>query len=273
MSFYPALAPPAMPSVQDIRFVNNCLICVPVALFLYDWVITFGDEVELIWRRKLSWKSDQPIFVLVMLLQVRVYVIYNRSRIVLWTNIVLFAIEAAIIIYLFLDLFSRANLICHTASCSAYPRSFGFLYITPLAFELYLLVLVACKAWPQRKTFRQLGHESILDALIRGSVVYFALVASGMAVSMILFLAAPKYVDWLDLLSDAMASIGGTRLILSTRHAVLLPELPTQVSTALYIGDPSYHRRRGQRSGRDCLTFELDTGKPEAVSGKSYITF
>lgn len=40
---------------------------------------------------------------------------------------------------------------------------------------------------------------------------------------MVLFLAAPRLVLWVDLLTDATESIGGTRLILSVRKALLHP--------------------------------------------------
>lgn len=297
----------SMPPAHDVHFVNNCLTCIPVALFLYDWVLTVGDEVELIWSRKLSWKSDQPIFLLLrygtlalvammgvlftsvseaehrrqtmasivgtlfifalaqVLLQMRVYVIYGRSRVVLWTNLALFAIEAAIIIYLFLHLFSRANLTCHIASCSAYPRSFGLVYVAPLVFESYLLALAAYKALANRRLYHFQGHTSILGVLIRGSVVYFALVASGMAISMILFTAAPNYVDWLNTLSDATASIGGTRLILSAREALLRPAPQTHPSTVtdMYIAYP--------RSGSGGVVPR--TEKPVEDSEASYISF
>lgn len=44
-----------------------------------------------------------------------------------------------------------------------------------------------------------------------------------MAITLALFVAAPRYVLWVDLLTDATASIGGTRLILSVRRAFVDP--------------------------------------------------
>ncbi|EJD46765.1 hypothetical protein AURDEDRAFT_164217 [Auricularia subglabra TFB-10046 SS5] len=203
-----------------------------------------------------------------VLLQFRVYVIYSRSRIILWTNIALFVLEIGISTFVFIHLFSRANLICQTATCSAYPPSFGLVYVAPLIYESYLLALAGYKAWAQRESFRSLGPANILEVLIRGSVIYFALVASAIAMAIITFFAAPQYVDWLDLLSDTMASIGGTRLILSTRQAVTQPRLPTQASITLCNSQSSYN---GRNAWRRLSNAESPEGKRGTDRTASYL--
>ncbi|EJD46757.1 hypothetical protein AURDEDRAFT_164209 [Auricularia subglabra TFB-10046 SS5] len=130
-----------------------------------------------------------------VLLQVRVYAMYNRSRV----NLTLFALEFAVTVYLVMYL-------------SKLIRTF--------AFECYLMFLKTCRS---RASYLPLGSTSVIDILIRGSVQYFALVALGMAISMILFAVAPEFALWVDSLSDATGSIGGTRLILSVRKALLDP--------------------------------------------------
>lgn len=35
-----------MLSGEQIQFANSCLICVPIALFIYDWMLIIGDEVH-----------------------------------------------------------------------------------------------------------------------------------------------------------------------------------------------------------------------------------
>lgn len=73
-------------------------------------------------------------------------------------------------------------------------------YVAPLCYELYLVFLAVRKSWINRESSRQLGATGILDILARGSALYFILVASGMALSMVLFLVAPSFVRWLDLM-------------------------------------------------------------------------
>ncbi|EJD46684.1 hypothetical protein AURDEDRAFT_164139 [Auricularia subglabra TFB-10046 SS5] len=183
------------------------------------------------------------ISIVQILLQVRVYAMYNRNRTILWTNAALFAVEYAVTIYLFLHFSSQITNVNNTPThrcraCSIYPRSFGFSYITPFCYELYLVFLAARKSWINRESSRQLGGNSTVSVLVRGNVHYFILVASGMAISVILFFAAPvrplasalsatyelqRFVLWVDLLTDATGVIGGTRLILSVRKALLAP--------------------------------------------------
>ncbi|EJD46685.1 hypothetical protein AURDEDRAFT_164140 [Auricularia subglabra TFB-10046 SS5] len=257
-----------------MEYVNNCLQFVPITLIVYDWALMLGEEVDLIWKRQMKmnlliyvavryfpfavvilrfWvfvpfpihcfpEHDQPIdgqaarsvrilslvdiaamvaiiaFVQV-LLQGRIYAMYNRSRAILWTNAGLFVVEYAITIFLVFHLSSS---------------------LTPLCYESYLAFLAIRKSWTNRKSSRHLGKKSILDVLARGSAQYFILVASGMAMSMILFLAAPSFVRWLDLLTDATSSIGGARLILSVRKALLEERERSQGETTEGVGTSAF---------------------------------
>ncbi|EJD46768.1 hypothetical protein AURDEDRAFT_151522 [Auricularia subglabra TFB-10046 SS5] len=265
-----------MVALAEIVFINNCLRFVPITLLIYDWAVTLDDEVNLIWLRstgvlKLTFLalrygplvpvslavfgfvpvSDRVyriqtdinvaamtiiLAVVQVLLQVRVYVMYNKSRTLLWINAVLFVVEHTIFIYLSLHFAPRITPIgdaptsrCH--ACSVYPRSFALTFLTPLLYESYLVFLAARKSWTYRENSRHLGTNSTLSVLVRGSVQYFILVASGMAISLVLFAAAPRFVLWVDMLTDATASLGGTRLILSVRKALLDPGPLSQAAT------------------------------------------
>ncbi|EJD46759.1 hypothetical protein AURDEDRAFT_164211 [Auricularia subglabra TFB-10046 SS5] len=314
-----------MLSGEEIQFINSCLICVPIALFIYDWLITLGDEVDLVWRRRWKWKSDLPIFVALrygtvgltiltfrhfepglpktvrtrrrpacarqlnvlsqahhiqtlagivgmlfifliaqVLMQIRVYVMYGRSRKMLWTNIVLFALEIVAILTLVWHFYPLVKPLpvsptqpCRT--CSLYPKEYSLAYVAPLVYETYLLVLAARKSVIQRNQLGPIGGESILDVLVRGSIHYFLLVSSGLLISMISFIVAPRFVDWLDLLSDVTSSIGGTRLILSMREALFRPVPATEVSTMFGVNGEASTRLpwNHRRSGEATTTLEL----------------
>lgn len=161
-------------------------------------------------------------------MQIRVYVMYGRSLKMLWTNIGLFVLEVAAILTLVWHFYPLVKPLpvgpdqpCTT--CSLYPREYGLAYVAPLVYEAYLLILAARKSWVQPGASDSVGGESILSVLVRGSIHYFLLVASGLVISMVTFIVAPRFVDWLDLLSDVTSSIGGTRLILSMRKALFRP--------------------------------------------------
>lgn len=274
----------------NVDFVNNCLRFVPVTLLVYDWALTFGDEVELIWQKRL--KMSQIVFLVLrygtlaimsltvlyfapltehttvkapgglacpaamvliilfvqVLLQLRVYAMYNRSRVVLWTNLALFVLEFGVTVYLVLYLSKLIKAVPVTSNCrtcDVYPRAFALTFVAPLLFEYYLMFLAARKTCRNRSSYLPLGSTSLIDVLIRGSVQYFALVAFGMAVSIILFVVAPRFALWVDFLSDATGCIGGTRLILSIRKALLddransLEQITTE--TAVPFGDHDAH--------------------------------
>ncbi|EJD46712.1 hypothetical protein AURDEDRAFT_164166 [Auricularia subglabra TFB-10046 SS5] len=172
-----------------------------------------------------------------VLLQLRVYVMYDNSRALLWINAILFVVELSMFIYLSLHFAPR---IAHGGdepddrcrACSVFTRSHALTYLTPLLYESYLVYLAVRKGWTHREHARQLSGNSTLSLLVRSSAQYFVLVASGMAVPLVLFLVEPRLVLWTDMLLDATASLGGTRLILLVRKAFLDQGLLSQMATA-----------------------------------------
>ncbi|EJD46758.1 hypothetical protein AURDEDRAFT_164210 [Auricularia subglabra TFB-10046 SS5] len=270
-----------MPSPAEINFVNTCLSYIPLTLFAYDWVLTSGDEIQFIWSGNLKginlvflalrygtlgllvWDyAPSALFntltlqvqtlvsvggmllvglVVQVLLQVRLYAIYNRSRIILWTNSVLTIVVLILTVMLYLVLTTKIKDVSEAAkaeclACGDYPRTYAVEYIAPLVFELYLAALAVRKAWINRDSLRELGNDGILEILVRGSVQYFALMASGAATSMILFLAAPNYTQWVDVLSIVISAVGGTRLIISMRRALLVTDNLTAAETVEFAG-------------------------------------
>lgn len=210
-----------------------------------------------------TWVSAAAMIVIILfvqvLLQIRVHAMYNRSRVVLWSNAALFVVECAITVFLFLHLSERITPVPVTASqrcraCSIYPRAFGLAYVAPLVYESYLMYLAARKSWTTRGSSHRLGGNSIIDVLARGSIQYFALVASGMAISMVLFLAAPRFALWVDFLSDATGSIGGTRLLLSVRKALLDPGRLSQSDTTQMVVRVDVHRAQDASASSDAYT-------------------
>lgn len=226
--------------------MSKCLQAAPMTLIVYDWFLMLGDEVDLIWKRPTktnvilytairylpialvlvripSFALPVPphffaIYIMSMLgimafvqvlLQIRVYAMYHKSKIVLWTNAGLFAVEYGILILI----------VIRYSSNELRPANYAEPFVAPLCYELYLTVLALRKSWVNREASRQLGASNMLDILARGSGIYFIILVCGMALSMILCLVKPDYTGWLDMLAIAKYSIGGTRLILSVQKA------------------------------------------------------
>ncbi|KZV90209.1 hypothetical protein EXIGLDRAFT_127178 [Exidia glandulosa HHB12029] len=203
-----------------------------IALFFYDWVLTFSDEVELIWYRQ-SWRAGAfflplryfafagmcfttymftlhgesetvnrveswvkvPLMIVIIILvqvilQIRVYIMYNRSPLLLRLNAGLFICEVGATLGLLIVLSQRIKFRqiipgCEDCVVSDWPKEIGFCYVVPLVFESYLAALMVSKSWRNRKLLNELEGKSLFYVLIRDSVVYFVLVASALAVSMI----------------------------------------------------------------------------------------
>ncbi|EJD50441.1 hypothetical protein AURDEDRAFT_160343 [Auricularia subglabra TFB-10046 SS5] len=183
-----------------------------------------------------------------VLLQLRIYIVYGRSRKLLWSNAVLFVVELVILFLVFVKMSFEVKdppvtpmQQCHT--CRIFPRAMGYCLVAPLIFETYLLILMVHKSWTYREVLRALsdakgGPASIMDVLVRGSVFYFLITASGMALSLIMFLSFPRFALWTDVLSSATACVGGTRLIISMRKAVLQEDMTLTGGILLSVFGP-----------------------------------
>ncbi|EJD50442.1 hypothetical protein AURDEDRAFT_182384, partial [Auricularia subglabra TFB-10046 SS5] len=229
------------PPTAQIELINNYVRFICIAAFAYDWALTFGDEVDFVWR--LKWRGSKALFMLLRyvtllqmaltavdfvdlshsvprlftyistaleaviicivqaLLQLRIYIVYNRSRKVLISNVALFIVEATVSAFLFVKTSSEIKGVPVTATqrcnaCSIYPSTMGLCFVPPLLYEGYLMLLMLRQSWANRESLHALDDAegssgSIMNVLVRGSVLYFLLVASGMAVSITAFFTAP----------------------------------------------------------------------------------
>ncbi|EJD45517.1 hypothetical protein AURDEDRAFT_124608 [Auricularia subglabra TFB-10046 SS5] len=120
-----------------------------------------------------------------VILQIRVYAMYDSSRKILWLNATLFLLEWTATLGLY-AVFSR--------------------HIHLLVYEAYLCTLAVRKSFSAKSTFEGSGVKGVWGILIKDSVVYFVLlvaisnphpvltrprVASALGLSMIMFFAAP----------------------------------------------------------------------------------
>ncbi|KZV98345.1 hypothetical protein EXIGLDRAFT_728357 [Exidia glandulosa HHB12029] len=177
-----------------------------------------------------SWYPNIAAFGLVIIiilvqiiLMLRVYVLYERRRAMLWTNIALFVGEFGATMVVLVREFPKS--VALTApdwvigSCySMHPTSMSYGFIAPLLFESYLAGLAMYKLVHEQTS--PLSGPSILTLLVRDSVIYFIFIAAVMGLNVILFIAYPVVPGFASVgIVDAAGAIGGTRLILSMHNA------------------------------------------------------
>ncbi|KZV83841.1 hypothetical protein EXIGLDRAFT_777180 [Exidia glandulosa HHB12029] len=234
-------------------------------LFFWDWCLTFSDEVILIWFR--PWKASTYLFlslryitfalitfntyamsetlpkewyvkprrsfmiaiiaIVEIILQLRVYVMYMRSKKILISNAILFVSVLATGGGLFVKFGGHIKYLPYSpecgVNCAVYPRGIGYCFIPPLLFEAYLAFLMIRKSWQERRLLPHQNGSDIFHILIRDSLVYFIMVSIAMATAILLFLLAPESALWVDTFLDASGAVGGTRLILSMLGSVHSP--------------------------------------------------
>ncbi|KZV90190.1 hypothetical protein EXIGLDRAFT_694934 [Exidia glandulosa HHB12029] len=181
-----------------------------IALFFWDWVITLDEELRYssfalmcfatytftlrdesqsmsnveVWIRVISMiliiiLVQTDVKARAVILQLRVYIMYNRSRTLLRLNGAFFVFELAVTVAL-LAVFSQRiqylPLSLDCGECIIWPRELGYCYVVPLIFEAYLATLMVKRSWENRRLFGELEGQSLFYVLVRDSVVYFFLV-------------------------------------------------------------------------------------------------
>jgi len=171
-----------------------------------------------------------------VVLQYRIYIIYNKSRFLLRVNVVLFVLSlaagAAMLFYYGGRLTPVPDVLFAIGACyDIRPHAYGAALSPALAFEVYLVVLAIIKAHQERRSIESLGKSSILGAVVHGNVIYFVLTASFLLINIFLWTMTVSPNDAGLALINASGVIGSARLILRTRSST--SPLPTSVGQTL----------------------------------------
>jgi len=243
---------------------------VAVGWYFYEYLLSFGDEVEYIWARTWTWSKilflltryltmlllvgSATVYVLPGLgedacnsfdwaaafgtfavvilveaiLQLRIYLLYGKSRKILITNLLLFVLHvgcaaALVAVYFPQQVFAPvpAGVL---GSCYDYRLpQLSAVWATPLAYELYLTVLAVYKIREQHSLRDPLGGTSLIVVLARDSVVYFFLITFVIIVNIFLWTFTSTPGNSAVSLIHVGGAIGGCRLIISLRRAVSDP--------------------------------------------------
>ncbi|KAH7096101.1 hypothetical protein BKA62DRAFT_720684 [Auriculariales sp. MPI-PUGE-AT-0066] len=199
----------------------------------------------------------QGIFVL------RLYLIYNRKRLILWSGITFFVLQLVLWITLFYVLqgaFMRIQIPPDIiGSCYRWqdPVKTAMGWIPTLVFELWLASLAVWKYWREPRV----SGPSILPHLVYDSIVYFVFVCAMMITTIAIFLSNP--VDPGSAASGLMTSatgIGGTRVILNMRQLLLEPSMATEFSATQTVPLPTPQRSGARNRDHEIELTIVDDG-------------
>ncbi|EMD39667.1 hypothetical protein CERSUDRAFT_81050, partial [Gelatoporia subvermispora B] len=154
-----------------------------------------------------------------IILQLRVYALYQRNRRILWFLSSMSALEVsimAIFIGITISRIERLPVISTPTGCE-YTGIFALsalFWLPGLIYEPILLLLVVHKAWP----FSRASMRSPIHArMARDSLIYFALIFVELLISTVIWAHYPKYINIIMPWSAALPSVLGSRMLLNTR--------------------------------------------------------
>ncbi|KAI0095194.1 hypothetical protein BDY19DRAFT_73491 [Irpex rosettiformis] len=154
-----------------------------------------------------------------VLLQLRIYALYDRSRKVLLVLLVLCVFEATgmgILVALTMKHLFRTNIPDTSVGCAYQnlPKISFFFFIPSLLYEPILCCMVAYKA------ISSTVRIPLINRIARDSMIYFIAIFAELLVSTLVWAKAPGWMNIVNPWSAALPSLLGSRLILSMREAV-----------------------------------------------------
>jgi len=166
------------------------------------------------------------LFTVEVVLQLRIFAMYNRNKTLATVNLVFFALEIVAMLTIYNVGITFGTTLATPAGvtgCWGFTTNYLFsIWFPGLAFECWLAGLAVWKAVDRsRKGVMVNGQKvDLLSLLIRDSVIYFFLIAAGLASNAIIWLASTSAVDAVVVpLAHASMIVGGSRLFLNLREA------------------------------------------------------
>ncbi|KZT19608.1 hypothetical protein NEOLEDRAFT_1141865 [Neolentinus lepideus HHB14362 ss-1] len=208
------------------------------------------------------------LYTVEVVLQFRIYAMYNRNKKLMMGIGILFILEiAAQIVVYNVGIHNGTTIPTPEGLTGCFGTSTKYLFsiwLPGLAFELVLLCLAVWKGFrTSRTTITLAGNKvNMISVLVRDSI------AVGLFTNAMLWFAAPEGLDEVAVsMSHASMIIGGSRLLLNVRSAYYGPLNPTETSTFLQensvISSPhfrtGYNRRLRDRLDNFFTNTELIT--------------
>ncbi|KAI6022135.1 hypothetical protein BKA83DRAFT_680676 [Pisolithus microcarpus] len=251
------------PTLAKIARITRICQLVSSVVMVYDYLISVDQEVEQIWRRPKTtttilylilryfgtlcgntfmivqgWPACFLVWLVQIILQLRLYALYNRSRKVLIFMGSGFLVEimamTAILVVANLTSGTSSEPIPGVKICTNEDTSNSFyvFWLPILCFE-FLLCSLAVRAGIQRSrddiSFIPLSNRVfLLDVLVKGNVGYFLVIFFVGVVNAVMWGAlSPEWVEVPEGFPHAVAVIAGCRLILHIRNAASPPSEDT----------------------------------------------
>ncbi|KAJ3553304.1 hypothetical protein NM688_g3686 [Phlebia brevispora] len=181
----------------------------------------------------LGWVVDQLVFmeivtiVVEVILVMRLYILYNRNKVILWTIVILFAVEIAVMISALAVSLPKITFEGHCYVLSA-PSFYAAYWMASLIFETFLFILTLAVFFRSiRKEYRA---NTIIHVFVRDGTWAFAMIFVALLLNMLMYklidnpLAGMGYPWGLSTLSFA-----GSHILLNLRR-LAVPQYPTGLS-------------------------------------------
>ncbi|KAI0362679.1 hypothetical protein OH77DRAFT_1389092 [Trametes cingulata] len=219
----------------EIRYVWGAKWNVSKLLFLWASIclllmvnagvaMTGGHSVKVLY---FYWEGNAVMmFTIHVILQLRIYAMYNRNKKLAIFNLIFFILEygSSSAVYNYgISIGTTLPTPPGLTGCYGITTSFLFtIWLPALAFELWLVFLAIWKACQRhRDRFAVNGQRlDLLSVLIRDNVIYFVVIAIGLLVNTIMWTAAPPGLASVAVpLSHTSMIISGSRLLLNLFEA------------------------------------------------------
>ncbi|KAL4246558.1 hypothetical protein ABKN59_008752 [Abortiporus biennis] len=158
-----------------------------------------------------------------VILQLRVYALYKRSRKVLIFLMTIFAFEISTMVVLIgITMKHLENIPLISTSTGCYYK--GLLQLSAvfwapgLVYEPILFGMIAYKAWG-RKILNE-PRIPLVTKMARDSLLYFIIIFVELLISTVIWAHEPTYINLVNPWSAALPSILGSRLLLNMREMV-----------------------------------------------------
>ncbi|KAF8521184.1 hypothetical protein JB92DRAFT_1837837 [Gautieria morchelliformis] len=242
--------------VHDSKATKYAIVA-STALLYYDSLLTFSQEVDLVWRRRLGWgnilywcisiiplaticlfdvpfrivSSSVTLWIVEFSLAIRVWVLYNRSLTLLLSLGAIYACCIAVITVLHVQGLLHSQILSLTgpflSGCSVpIPTWYYSINIPPLFTTFLLMILTLYRTL---RTVRCMGSTEgmpLVAILLRDGLLNFSAVATILIVNILLVhVARATLVPLGTGFLVAVPCISGTRLFLNVRQKLFRPNL------------------------------------------------
>ncbi|KDQ55918.1 hypothetical protein JAAARDRAFT_36689 [Jaapia argillacea MUCL 33604] len=224
---------------------------------IYDHITTFDQEFELVWRK--SWSISKLLFLLAsvflsdvstaevsknlitfqgtastgvvflvqILMQFRIYAMYNRATWVVAFMVTCFVVEVAAITTFLVYEFSDMQVTVEPApgvrfcTITSVPTFIFGIWIAFMAFEFVLFSLALYKSAIRLRNVPQgWSGVNLLDVLLRDSILYFFVTFAAYCTNAIVWFALPPgWIEITEAFGLSLTCIMGTHLLLNLRGA------------------------------------------------------